>query len=177
MSRDSAGDHADGETGLALAAVTAIFGALWALVHPGQATRVGPARPSVRETMPLAALFWAAVVTQQLMLAPTPPLVGPDWPGRLHLLDESLRVPFGEDWGGETHYFVRFNRLDVGIFARAWSEAICDRPDCVGRGLHAGAEVKVNVTPALDVGLDVGGARGATQRTGSMILPRLRLKF
>src|SRR2546423_806389 len=127
--------------------------------------------------MPLAALLCAAVVGQQLMLAPTPPVAEPDWLGRLHLLHESLRVPFGEDWGGETHYFLRFNRLDVGVFARAWAETICDRPDCIGRGVYGGAEVKVNVTPSLDVGLDVGGARGATQRAGSMILPRLRLKF
>jgi hypothetical protein len=40
-----------------------------------------------------------------------------------------------------------------------------------------GAEVKVNVTPALDVGLELGAGRNATQRGGSMILPRLRLKF
>ncbi len=38
--------------------------------------------------------------------------------GQLTLLNETLRVPFGEDSGGETHYFVRFNRLDVGVFAR-----------------------------------------------------------
>jgi hypothetical protein len=128
--------------------------------------------------MILAALLGAAVLVQQLTLAPTPPPPRADWFGaRLHLLEDSLRVPFGEDWGGDTHYFIRFNRLDVGVFARAWSEAICDRPDCPGRAVHAGAEVKVNVTPALDVGLDVGAARNSTQRTGSMILPRLRLKF
>jgi hypothetical protein len=127
--------------------------------------------------MPLTTLLCAAIVAQQLTLAPAPPPVGADWLGkRLHLLDESLRDPF-QDWGGETHYFVRFNRLDVGVFARAWAESICDRPDCAERGVHAGAEAKVNVTPALDVGLDVGAARGATQRTGSMTLMRLRLKF
>jgi hypothetical protein len=65
----------------------------------------------------------------------------------------------------------------VGIFAQAWSEAVCDRPDCAGRAVQAGAEVKVNVTPAHDVGLDLGAARNSTQRTGSIILPRLRLKF
>ena len=120
----------------------------------------------------------AVILAQQLTLPPASPLLATESPwSRLHLLEESLRVPYGDDWGGEVHYYFRFNRLDVGAFARAWSEAICDRPDCVGRAVQAGAEVKVNVTPALDVGLDVGGARGATQRTGSIILPRLRLKF
>jgi hypothetical protein len=120
----------------------------------------------------------AVILAQQLTLPPAPPLLGAESPWtKLHLLEESLRVPYGDDWGGEVHYYFRFNRLDVGAFARAWSEAICDRPDCVGRAVQAGAEVKVNVTPVLDVGLDVGGARGATQRTGSIILPRLRLKF
>jgi hypothetical protein len=125
-----------------------------------------------------AVLLGAILVGQQLMLSPVPPPVRADSFGaKLHLLEESLRVPFGEDWGGETHYFVRFGRLDVGAFARAWSESICDRPDCPGRALHAGAEVRVNVTPRLDVGLDVGAARSGTQRTGSMMLSRLRLKF
>jgi hypothetical protein len=128
--------------------------------------------------MPFAAVLCAVILAQQLTLPPAPPLRGAESPwARLHLLEESLHVPYGEDWGGEVHYYFRFNRLDVGAFARAWSEAICDRPDCVGRAVQAGAEVKVNVTPTLDVGLDVGGARGATQRTGSIILPRLRLKF
>ncbi len=142
-----------------------------------QATRTAAPQPTLR-TMPIAALLGAALVAQQLTLAPAPPPIRADWPGaRLHLLEEVLRVPFGEDWGGEVHYFVRFNRLDVGAFVRAWSEAICDRPDCPGRAVQGGAEVKVNVTPTLDVGLDLGPARNATQRAGSMILPRMRLKF
>ena len=128
--------------------------------------------------MVVAALLGASLVAQQLTLAPTPPAPQAEWFGaRLHLLNETLRVPFGEDWGGETHYFLRFNRLDVGVFAKAWAEAICDRPDCPGRAVYGGAEVKVNVTPVLDVGLDVGAARSSTQRAGSMILPRLRMKF
>jgi hypothetical protein len=96
---------------------------------------------------------------------------------RLHLLDETLRIPFGEDWGGETRFFARFKYLDVGVFARAWAETVCDRPDCGGRGVQAGAEIKANLTPALDVGLDLGVQRGSTERTGSVILPRLRMKF
>lgn len=63
------------------------------------------------------------------------------------------------------------------MFARAWSEAVCDRPDCAGRAVYTGAEAKVNVTPALDVGFDFGVHRGSTERTGSLILPRLRVKF
>jgi len=99
----------------------------------------------------------------------------PRW--RLHLLDETLRVPFGEDWGGETRFFARFGSLDIGVFARAWSETVCDRPDCAGRAVQVGAEAKVNVTPALDVGLELGAQRGSTERTGSIIMPRLRMKF
>lgn len=121
-------------------------------------------------------LFWAAVGAQQLRLPPAPP--ARDVPSRrLHLLDETLRVPFGEDWGGETRFFVRFGRLDVGAFARAWSELVCDRPDCPGRAVQVGGEVKLNVTPALDVGLDVGVQRNAIERSGALILPRLRMKF
>jgi hypothetical protein len=125
------------------------------------------------------ARFFAAVIVQQLTLAPSPPPVRGDWPGaRLHLLEESLRVPFGEDWGGELHVFRRFNRLDVGGFVRAWSQQVCDRPDCPGRSLEGGAEVRVNVTPKLDVGLDVGALRdGVSRRSESTIMPRLRLKF
>ncbi|HXJ18710.1 MAG TPA: hypothetical protein VMT03_00645 [Polyangia bacterium] len=124
------------------------------------------------------ALLSAAVLVQQLAMAPTPATVPTDWSTRLHLLEETLRVPFGEDWGGETHYFMRFNRLDVGVFGRAWSQTVCDRPDCTGRSLSAGAEVKVDVTPALDVGLNAGAVRdGTTRGTGTIILPRLRLKF
>lgn len=126
--------------------------------------------------MLLHVLFWVAAGVQQLSLTPTLPQADRTL-SRLHLLEETLRVPFGGDWGGETHVFARFKNLDVGVFARAWSESVCDRPDCAGRGVHAGAEVKVNVTPAMDVGLDVGVHRGATERTGSLILPRLRLKF
>jgi hypothetical protein len=128
--------------------------------------------------MILAVLLGATLVAEQLTLPPAPPPARNDWAAsRLHLLDETLRVPFGEDWGGETHYFFRFNRLDVGVFARAWSDAVCDRPDCAGRAVFGGAEVKVNVTPTLDVGLDIGATRDGTQRTSSTILPHLRLKF
>ena len=55
--------------------------------------------------MRLTALLGTALVAQQLTLAPAPPPPRADWPGaRLHLLNETLRVPFGEDWYG---YFVR----------------------------------------------------------------------
>lgn len=43
--------------------------------------------------------------------------------------------------------------------------------------ISRGNQVKVNATPTLDVGFDLGPARGSTQRIGSMILPRLRLSF
>jgi len=145
------------------------------VVTPGNPDRPATAH---HQDMPIAAFLGAAVFAQQLTLTPTPPPPRADWAGaRLHLLEETLRIPFGEDWGGETRAFARFGRLDVGVFARAWSEAVCDRPDCAGRAVQMGAEVKVNVTPALDVGLDLGVGRNATQRGGSMILPRLRLKF
>jgi len=121
-------------------------------------------------------LFWATAGAQPLTLPAAPPRADqPAW--RLHLLDETLRVPFGEDWGGETRLFTRFGALDVGVFARAWAETVCDRPDCAGRAIHAGAQTNLNVTPALDVGLDFGVHRGAAERTGSMVLSRLRLKF
>jgi hypothetical protein len=119
----------------------------------------------------------AALLSQQVTLSPPSAPIEEGPPARLHLLEETLRIPFGEDWGGETHLGFRFDRLDVGLFARAWSEAPCLRPDCADRGVHAGAEVKVNLGPALDVGLDVGAYRGSTQRTGTLILPRARLKF
>jgi hypothetical protein len=126
-----------------------------------------------------AAGLSAALFAQQLSLAPTPPAPRSDWPGaRLHLLEESLRIPFGEDWGGEADYFLRFNRLDLGGFVRAWSQAVCDRPDCAGRSVQAGAAIRVKVAPALDVGVEVGALRdGTTQRTQPVVMPRLRLKF
>lgn len=122
-------------------------------------------------------ILFAALVSQQVMLSPALPPAGESPWQRLHLLDETLRIPFGDDWGGETHFGFRFDRLDVGVFARAWAEGLCDRADCVNRGIHAGAEVKVNLAPSLDVGLEVGAYRGAPQRAGALILPRARLKF
>lgn len=121
-------------------------------------------------------LLWVAVGAQEVTRAPAPPQAD-QAASRLHLLDETLRIPFGEDWGGETRFFARFKYLDVGVFARAWAESVCDRPDCGGRGVQAGAEIKTNVTPSLDVGLEVGVQRGSTERTGSIIMPRLRMKF
>lgn len=128
--------------------------------------------------------FWAAVVlAQQLTLAPvtlapeSPALRADRFGARLHLLEETLRVPFGEDWGGEMRYFVRYDRLSVGVFGRAWSEEVCDRADCRGRALQAGADLKISVTPTLDVGLDMSAVRSGRQRAGSMIGSRLRLKF
>lgn len=121
-------------------------------------------------------LFWVVAAAPPLAVAPR--ATEPEGvASRLHLLDETLRVPFGDDWGGETHLFARFGHLDLGLFARAWSEAVCDRPDCAGRAVQAGAEVKMNLTPAFDVGFDFGVQRGSTERTGSLILPRLRAKF
>ncbi len=132
---------------------------------------VGPNWPVL-----LHLLFSIPAGAQQLTLPPAAPQADrPAW--RLHLLDETLRVPFAEDWGGETRLFSRFGRLDVGVFARAWAETVCDRPDCAGRAIHAGAQTNLNVTPALDVGFDFGVHRGASERTGSLVLSRVRLKF
>jgi hypothetical protein len=123
----------------------------------------------------------AVLISQQLTL--TPPVFTPAPPPidpvkRLHLLEETLRVPFGEDWGGETHIGLQLGSgIWIGTFVRAWAEAPCDRKDCPDRAVHAGAEVKVQMTPAVDLGVNAGAHRSSTQRTGSMILPRVRIKF
>ena len=96
----------------------------------------------------------------------------------LHLLEETLRVPFGEDWGGETFlYRLLTPRLSLGLSMRAWSEAICDRPSCQERAIETGVELRYQVTPGLDVGVDMGVQRTGGARPVPAILPRVHLKF
>ena len=73
-------------------------------------------------------ILFAALVSQQVMLSPALPPAGESPWQRLHLLDETLRIPFGDDWGGETHFGFRFDRLDVGVFARAWPKVFATAP-------------------------------------------------
>ena len=66
---------------------------------PGQATGAAPARPTVRDPCRSPPCSAPPSSPSKLTLAPAPPFVGADWPRtRLHLLDESLRVPFREDY-------------------------------------------------------------------------------
>jgi len=95
-----------------------------------------------------------------------------------HLFNETLRVPFGGDWGGETFLFTDLgHRLSLGLFMRAWSEALCVTPSCDGRALEGGVELRYQVKPGVDIGVDVGAQRGGGVRSVPGVMPRVRVKF
>jgi len=120
----------------------------------------------------------AAPASPELKL-PTPGLGQPErsaLPFRLFV--DTLRVPFGADWGGETFLYRPINdRLSVGLFMRAWNEAICDRPSCQDRAVEGGVELRYQVKPGLDLGMGIGAQRGAGMRATPTVLPRVHLKF
>jgi hypothetical protein len=94
------------------------------------------------------------------------------------LFVDTLRVPFGGDWGGETFLYTPINdRLSVGLFMRAWNEAICVSPSCQDRAVEAGVELRYQIKPGLDLGLGMGLQRGAGVRPAPSVLPRVHLKF
>lgn len=125
-----------------------------------------------------AALTPPAPAAPELKLAE--PLAGlPDRSALpFHLLVDTLRVPYGEDWGGDTFLYRPLNpRLAIGLTLRAWNEAICASPSCQDRAIEAGVELRYKVKPGLDLGVGVGAQRSAGVRPAPAVLPRLRLKF
>ena len=95
-----------------------------------------------------------------------------------HLLIETLRAPFGDGWGGETHLHVPIaHRLSLGLFMRGWSEAICDRPACAERAVESGVELQYQLKPGLDLGVGMGVQKGSGARSAPAVLPRIHLKF
>ena len=95
-----------------------------------------------------------------------------------HLFSETLRVPFGADWGGETFLYAPVApRLSLGLFMRAWSEAPCVSPSCEARALEGGVELRYQVKPGVDIGLGVSTQRSAGTNPAPTVLPRLRVKF
>jgi hypothetical protein len=126
----------------------------------------------------LAVLTPALSDVLDLKLAP--PVVGQKGPaGRPpHLFIQTIRLPFGEDWGGEMFVFSPISRrLSVGLFMRAWNEATCSEPACPQRAIEGGVELRYRMTPGLDVGGSIGVQRGGNARGMPAVLPRIHLKF
>jgi|GEM_PF-6058643 len=146
-------------------------------------------RSSVLTGMPVALmkLAWLALMAspgtelgQPVPVVPRLPVAGDAAGGTLpfHLFTETLRVPFGGDWGGETFLYAPVGpRLSLGLFMRAWSEALCVSPSCEARALEAGVELRYQVKPGVDIGLDVSTQRSAGAAPTPTVLPRLRVKF
>ena len=94
------------------------------------------------------------------------------------LFSETLRGPFDQDWGGETFLYRPIStRASLGLFMRAWNEAICVRPSCQERAIEAGIELRYQIKPGVDLGAGLGAQRSAGQRSGPAVLPRVHLKF
>ena len=94
-----------------------------------------------------------------------------------HLFSESLRVPFGDDWGGETFMYTPLGRrLSLGLLMRAWNAGFCNHLTCTDRALEAGLELRYRVKPGLDLGVGIGVQRAAGA-PGPAVLPRLHLNF
>ena len=97
---------------------------------------------------------------------------------RPHLFIDTLRVPFGDDWGGETFLYTPLgHRLSLGLLMRAWNEAICDRLSCADRVIEAGVELRYQVKPGVDLGVGMGVQKGGGARSAPAVLPRIHLKF
>ncbi|MES1157655.1 MAG: hypothetical protein ABUL67_01020 [Haliangium ochraceum] len=97
-------------------------------------------------------------------------------PPGLRLLTESLRVPFGDDWGGEMRGSIEMDgRVSLGLFMKVWSEGVCDPHWCADRSIHMGADVRVRVTPRLDLNLGYEQGKGPAAGRGPML--RARWKF
>jgi hypothetical protein len=95
-----------------------------------------------------------------------------------HVFVETLRVPFGDDWGGETYLYTPLgHRLSFGLFMRGWNEAICDRLACAERTLESGVELRYQLRPGVDLGVGLGVQKGAGIRSAPAVLPRIHLKF
>jgi hypothetical protein len=126
----------------------------------------------------LAAVTPASSRVPDLKLSP--PLVEqtdrPVGPPRLFI--QTLRVPFGEDWGGEMFAYIPISRrLSVGLFMQAWNEAICSEPACPQRAIEGGVELRYRMKPGLDLGGSIGVQRSGDARGTPAVLPRIHLKF
>ena len=94
---------------------------------------------------------------------------------RPHLFLETLRVPFGDDWGGETFMYTPLGRrLSLGLVLRAWNAGFCNHLTCIDRAIEAGVELRVRVKRGLDLGVGMGVQQGPAER---LVMPRLHLKF
>jgi len=67
------------------------------------------------------------------------------------------------------------HRLTLGVYLRAWSEAVCDRPSCAERAVESGVELRYRVQPGLDLGVGLGVQRSPGTRTAPSVLPRIHL--
>jgi hypothetical protein len=95
-----------------------------------------------------------------------------------HLFLESLRVPFGDDWGGETFMSTPLGRgLSLGLLMRAWNAGFCNHLTCTDRAVEAGVELRYRVKPGLDLGVGIGMQRAAGPQPVPTVMPRLRLRF
>ena len=95
-----------------------------------------------------------------------------------HLFIQTLRVPFGEDWGGEVFVYAPVaRRLSVGVFMRAWNEATCTNPACPQRAIEGGVELRYRMKPGLELGGSIGVQRSGGARLPPAVLPRIHLKF
>ena len=95
-----------------------------------------------------------------------------------HLFSETLRGPFGQDWGGETFLYAPVGaRLSAGLFMRSWSEATCASPSCAERAMEAGVELRYQVKPGVQLGVGLGAQRSPGARPAPSVLPRVHLRF
>ena len=98
-------------------------------------------------------------------------------PRGLHLLIETLRVPFAADWGGEMRARIAMGgRLSFGAFMKAWSEGVCvPGHSCQELSIHSGVDTRFRVTPSFDLNLGYEIGRGPATGRGPML--RLRWNF
>jgi hypothetical protein len=93
----------------------------------------------------------------------------------LRLLHESLRVPFGDDWGGQIRGSLEFaRRISVGAYMKSFADGVCDPHWCANRAVRAGVDVQIKVTPVFDVNVGYeAGVRGSYLYRG----PTLRMNW
>ena len=97
----------------------------------------------------LAALTAAAPSTGPDLKLRAP--LAPEQDGTLlrpHLFLETLRVPFGDDWGGETFMYTPLGRrLSLGLLMSAWNAGFCNHLTCTDRAIEGGVELRSATEP------------------------------